>query len=527
MANTYNIYKVKSAKLAQLKQKLTSVGLVQQKTLEKDGYSKTFYFSEKVEGNEVWWWKTYKDFFNKGIKEPQNIFNFAVLICQNIEEPEKIFAVSLGKSHFYLSKFIQLDFGIDLALHMADESSILLKKSRYFTGTKRQDVSSYQQFQLNNYEAGESVDHIKLKAANKTIWGNRNIIFADSIQMDMDKQPMQLSEIFKIIESSFKDNKIIHLPKLESTSTDISNDLDIQALIHLRDGEGGVAIDQFYVSGVSICFSFHDYEYVIKAKNKHGKTLSKQLGNTMDIEGVSKFFVENPSISNLNDVTVQFKNEEAGRFTRNLKELLDMPILWGDQQYFLKNGEWFFFNQVFMDYLKRSLSAIDVIFEEQLVEAEFVAWQANKRANIKPGDDKVDYREAYFNQKICDQRGYTLLDRELTEIRSLDKKRRSYRVEVADLYYKGEIISVKISKKKAELIYNIEQSKDSITLIKNNEIKFNKKLTSAALWFVFEEDIKTITDVNSIQFLLAVEAWKKLVVGYALKPKIYLSRHIK
>lgn len=56
MANTYNIYKVKPAKLDKLKEKLISVGLVEQKTLQKDGYLKTFYFSEKVEGNEVWWW---------------------------------------------------------------------------------------------------------------------------------------------------------------------------------------------------------------------------------------------------------------------------------------------------------------------------------------------------------------------------------------------------------------------------------------------------------------------------------------
>lgn len=529
MANTYNIYKVKPTKLDQLKEKLTTVGLVQQKTLENDGYLKTFYFSEKVEGNEVWWWKTYQDFFNEGIEEPKNTFNFAVLICQNTVEPNKIFAVSLGKSHFYLSKFIQLDFGIDLALHMADESSILLKKSRHFTGTKRQDVSSYQQFQVNNYEAGESVDHIKLKAANKTVWGSRNIIFADSIQMDMDKQPMHLPEVFKIIDASFKDDKIIHLPKLEPANPDIVNDLDIQTLIHLRDGEGGVGVDQFHVSGVSICFSFHDYDYVIKAKNREGKQLSKQLGNTIGIEEISEFLVENPDIDDINNVTVQFKNEDTGRFTRNLKELLDMPIMWEEQQYFLKNGEWFFFNQIFMKYLKRSLNSIEVILEEQLIETEFDTWQKNKRANRKAGDDKVDYREAYFNQKICKDRGYTLLDRELTAIRSLEKekKRRDYQVEVADIYNNGEIISVKISKKKPELIYNIEQSKDSITLIKNNQITFRKKLTAAALWFVFEEDVKTITDVNSIQFLLAVEAWRKLVVGYSLKPKIYISRHIR
>lgn len=182
-----------------------------------------------------------------------------------------------------------------------------------------------------------------------------------------------------------------------------------------------------------------------------------------------------------------------------------------------------------MDYLKRSLNSIEVVLEEQLIESEFHAWQKNKQVNRKAGDDKVDYREAYFNQKICNDRGYTLLDRELTAIRSLEKKKkkRDYQVEIADIYKNGEIISVKISKKKPELIYNIEQSKDAITLIKNNQITFRKKFTSAALWFVFEDDVKTITDVNSIQFLLAVEAWRKLVAGYSPKPKIYISRHIR
>src|SRR5690606_36286344 len=126
--------------------------------------------------------------------------------------------------------------------------------------------------------------------------------------------------------------QIIHLPKLESANTDIANDLDIQALIHLRDGEGNVGVDQLHVSGVSICFTFHDYDYVIKAKNNEGKFLSKQLGNTIDIEAVSEFLVDNPDIDDTNNVTVQFKSEDAARFTSSLKELLDMPILWGDQQ---------------------------------------------------------------------------------------------------------------------------------------------------------------------------------------------------
>ena len=263
MPNTYNIYKIKPHKLDQLKEKLKAVGLAEQKTLVINGYTKTFYFSEKNAGNEVWWWKTYSEFFNDDLPEPKNIFNFGMLLCQKIESPETMYAVSLGKSHFYLSKFIQLDFGIDLAIRMADENSILLKKSRYFTGTKRQDVSSYKQFQVDSYEPGESVDHLKLKAADKEIWGKRNIIFADSIQMDMDRQPLELSEIFSQIEESYKDDAVIQLPKLEVVSDELSKELDAVCLGSLKSGQGDICIDEFQVYGIAICFNFHDYNSLL------------------------------------------------------------------------------------------------------------------------------------------------------------------------------------------------------------------------------------------------------------------------
>ncbi|WHH49673.1 hypothetical protein QFA96_16440 [Pseudomonas sp. Ap32] len=129
MANTYNIYKVKHHKLDQLKEKLNAVGLIEQKTQHTKNYAKTFYYSQNNQGNDVWWWSTYRQFFNDDAPEPKNIFNFGMLLCQHKESPETVYAVSLGKSHFYLSKFIHLDFGIELAIRMADENSILLKKA--------------------------------------------------------------------------------------------------------------------------------------------------------------------------------------------------------------------------------------------------------------------------------------------------------------------------------------------------------------------------------------------------------------
>ena len=42
----------------------------------------TFYFSEKVEGNDVWWHETYKEFLISQDNSPKNIFYFGLLICK-------------------------------------------------------------------------------------------------------------------------------------------------------------------------------------------------------------------------------------------------------------------------------------------------------------------------------------------------------------------------------------------------------------------------------------------------------------
>ena len=60
MSNTYNIYRLKFEELDNLLKKINSVGLVEQKTQVYDNYEMTFFFSENIEGNDIWWHETYK-----------------------------------------------------------------------------------------------------------------------------------------------------------------------------------------------------------------------------------------------------------------------------------------------------------------------------------------------------------------------------------------------------------------------------------------------------------------------------------
>lgn len=531
MANTYNIYRFNLSKLQFLIDKAKSVGMVKQKEKNTKGYKMEFYFSQELAGNEIWWWETYKDFFKDEVDEPKNLFHFGLLVCTKEGTDDFGFAITLGKSHFYVNKFIERDFGIKLAVRIASEDTLMLKKSTYYSGSKKQDISSYKDFIKDSYEPGESVDHLKLKATDKELWGGKNIIFADSIQLDIEKGPEDLAEVFNRISSAMNDDEHIRLPKRELvTDEDEIRNLDDILFNSIKQNNVSLRVEEFQVYGVNFSFSFTEYDYIISIKEGRKYVSKVNLGNTLDVAIISGYVNDHPELVSLEEIYISFSIEDKGsKFVKPLKELLDIHIYKDGLNYFLSNGDWCFFNQPFLDYLKTSLNGIDFKVCEPLDENDYQDWLAKKTADIKSGanvENKLLYREYYFNDKQSKENGFELLDRQLEQINSIEVGKRKYKLEIADLYSNEEIISVKISSKDKELIYNIEQSKDSLELIFRKTVEFDKEIKSVALWFVFDQLIERITEKNSIQFLLALQSWKKLVAEHGKTPKIYYSMHI-
>lgn len=527
MQSSYNVYRMKNKKMALLEKKMQEINLIKQKSQMHNGYKLTFYFSEDLKGNSIWWYKTYFDFFKDGIKEPTNRFYYGLLLIEKSTNHKYI--VSLGKSHFYLNKIIESDFGINVAMHIAQEDSFLMKKSRFFFGAKKNEITSYVKFEKNNYVAGESVDHLKAKAVNEDLWGNKNIIFADSIQMDLNLPPSKLVDVIENIESSLKDKEIISLPKMEKENDNsIIKILDTILSEKLMKKNSSINISDFEIFGVEICFSFLNYDYEIYYWNnlKRKKENIEKLGSIIDIKSISTYFSKLPTEFDINNVKIRFLLNESGRFTRSIKEILDIHISLYEKEFALRNGEWFLFNQVFIDYLKKYLEKIPFKRKEDFVESKYLLWKKNKEKKISndQAKNKLTYPEYYFNEMQVKENGYELMDRECESIKSLKGNAREYRVEIADLYLDETVFAVKIGESdKAKLIYNIEQAKDSIILLKNKTIKTNKLIKKSCLWFVLNKKITKITDINSVQFLLSIESWRQTMLNNNIETEIYYS----
>ncbi|WP_168190823.1 DUF6119 family protein [Aquitalea aquatilis] len=429
MSTTYNIYKLPPPNLEPLKEKMDSVGLKEQKTKVVSDYTITFYFSENVAENLIWWWKAYEEYFNDGIAEPKNKFYFALLIGVSQIKPENIYVISLGKSHFYLNKFILKDFGINFATRIGDEKTTLLKKSRYFAGSKRNDIASYTNFVPNNYEPGESVDHIKIKAADENEWGKKNIILADSIQIDSERRIEDIAELFDKIESALAGEELIQLPKLEEVKdASIIKSLDEELLELIKNDNAEIVLEEFTSYGTHINFRSEIYDCTIFTRVGNGPMENRHdLGGSIAIDQISEYLTKNSAIDDINTVKIKFRSEFD--FTKDLKELIDCRL---KDHYLLKNGDWYYFNQRFIDYLKYSIESIEHEQMDDLDEEKYLEWKEEKEKIIVEAEaeaaagndvefDMLTYREFYFNEMQSLTNGYVLLDRITVKVESILK----------------------------------------------------------------------------------------------------------
>ncbi|HCD2332129.1 TPA: TIGR04141 family sporadically distributed protein, partial [Klebsiella pneumoniae] len=152
-----------------------------------------------------------------------------------------------------LSKFIEADFGLNVAMRIANDENILLKKSRFFCGGKSQEASSYSKFVQGSYFPGESIEHLKTKAKETDKWGSNNITFSDSIQLSLDGDPTALVDVFDDIDSSLATKEIIEFPKSEKITDELKiEELDKCLLNSILTGDANVIIDEIQSFGASI-----------------------------------------------------------------------------------------------------------------------------------------------------------------------------------------------------------------------------------------------------------------------------------
>lgn len=497
MSSKYNIYRIKKSQEDALISKLTSehVGLSKISERDIEGFKFRFYFSDEPEAIDIWWLKTYEEFFGDREK-PKNRLYFGLLLISNAEI---LYAVSLGKSHFYLKNFCDPDFGLNLAQRIADQEDFRIKNSKFYKSRKSKTITTYQKGSKLDYDGGESLHYLKAKTIDKNLWGNV-ASFGNSVQLALDTVPSELHNLVKQIEDALNQPVLFEIPKAIEVRDEAEikrlDDKLVTAIENITDGSN-LTVDEFSVSGVDFIFSDrNNYKLYLK-----GDIDTQEEVGEISI-GKLRRWVHNCGINlqeNLNNIFVNMSNEYGKGHSQPLKSVLDFVDDVG--HYCLIDGKWQEFNLAYLSFLKAQVDTIEIAPHEP-------KW-----------DIALGVNEAQFNN-ARETDGFI---QSHTVLQTLDNK---YKWEPTDLYRDETLFFVKIGTPQ-KLGYVIDQSIGTVKILQQNVANLEEqgmKVKNICLWIILKrQPINKLSDIESLIFLMKLVDWKKTVINAGLQPLLYVN----
>ncbi|WP_299211658.1 DUF6119 family protein [uncultured Aquimarina sp.] len=499
MANKYNIYRIPYVNKEGLITKLENVGLEEAGNIESGEYQMSFYYSSQPDEIDIWWTELYTDFLGNPEEIPKNQMYFGTLLIFN-ESSQICYAISLGKSHFYLRQFCDTEFGMKLAERIVDEQNLKIKNSKYYKSQKNQSITSYQSETIFTYDTGESMHYIKAATINEELWG-KVASFGTSVQLKLEISPIQLPEKIFQIESKLLEPPIIQIPKADLIKDDqLIQTLDdrlTNAILQVQE-EADIETQEFTVSGIDFIFS-DGSQYRYYQKNSQGQTISTFI--ELSLDSLAEYMTHQ-NLTDVNEVMVKVDREEGRGFSKPVRSILDYV---DTDRYCLIDGKWHKFNKSYIEFLEREVELIDCHFKPEF--------------NITSG-----ISENTFNNNRAQHDDYINLDKDLVVLAN------RFKVEKMDLYKDETLFFVKKGTPQ-KLGYVIDQAINTILLLKNNESKIeiedNQSISvqKICLWIIVKRvtDLNRLSDINSIIFLMKLTDWRKKALDSGFTPIVYVS----
>ena len=204
----YNLYRINRGKQEELIKKLELVNLKQVSEKEIDDMNFKFLFSIKPDEIDIWWTSIFNEFI-EDLAQPKNLMYFGVLLISN---NELCYAVSLGKSHFYLRQFCDPDFGLNLAERITDKNNLKIKNTKFYKSRKSKMITAYQGENEILFDSGESIHYLKAKTIDQLKWGE-TASFGNSVQFNLSINPSNLSPFIRQIEDEREHLVLAEIPK--------------------------------------------------------------------------------------------------------------------------------------------------------------------------------------------------------------------------------------------------------------------------------------------------------------------------
>ena len=495
-------------------------------------YTIKLYFSEKEQPNNLKWNWVLSMFG----QETRRIFGAPKGVI-TVYCDANCYALTFGHSFFQIDKFSDKNWAFAYAKTMKFKNI----KTTALTNPHSQrnkTVNTYLRYEELEFDSGEALAKLKAKITLENGFNlfTENAEFGNSIKLSV-KNPISIQKIIQIIEhieygvaNNEIQNKIPYFRKIkdEAFITELKNQLaeDIEDNIHALD------FSEYQIYATQIIFS-ENYEYRYEYEG-YIKDIDILCIDSLS-EFMTEFEIPHTEILNISVVVCEDEDEKFRTEIENLVFYTD-----DEKRALLMDGEWYLYNEDFLEYLSDSINEIAVLFEpiynysaqahnqyierkyEELKEKE--EYQGLSMEAVKRKIKQKYYKENYFNTNLEVQSGFINFDRKLEQI---DK----HKFEVMDLYKDDIMYTVKFGNSSGKLCYAVDQSLEAIKAYKKRLIDFaDINIKEVCIWLVLEREelplVGGIPDVNALDMLILknkLDLWKKEVRLLGFTPTIRIN----
>lgn len=508
--NLYNVFRIPTDKIELLKSEFKSKKLDLTKSILIEGYLFSFYFSKKDPESPVKWMDLYKDF----LPDEEDRFNrvyFASLLIET--KLNHSYAISLGNAHFYIGKYADSDFGLDLAERIATQE-IKEKYTKYFFNNKNQSVVKYRdENNIEDSESGEYFQHIKSATVPAINWSwGKTASFGNSVIFRLPLTPNKLYKLIQKIEAELINPVRVNIPRVKKIKDKIEIEQLEQQLSSALNGDDSDSLFKNVVISSKDFLLDDTVTYSIYLLGNKGE--SHQL-NEFDITSIREYCNDNEidlgtQFGNLR-ITINPENEKP----RNepLRSYIDFI---SDSYECLIEGKWHRFNQSYLQHLDELIDKIRIETYNKSYDIDKTEFDAYLKNNPK------SYVEKHFNElRVKD--GFINKDRFFL---NLEKR---YTIELLDLYKDKCMYFVKVGIPQS-LSYVIDQAINTLQLLKNNKAKLvidNSSIRpkSICLWMILDRKTKIskLSEFDSLIFKWKLAEWVRLAKSLKIEPVVAIN----
>lgn len=399
-------------------------------------------------------------------------------------------------------------------------------------------INVYLNYRELSFDSGESYAKIKAKMTIEkefTLHGEL-VEIGHSIKTQLSENSVDcILRFIEYVESVRAREELHKIPVFSKIKDEkIIQELDHRLIEKIEENIECINISELDIIGATEIFNSNDASFTLKYGKKH-KDIQE-----LTKDNILKFMDENGLKIKNNFLDLKVVSNKNGEpvCTDVMKRLIDFTD--DDKRCLLLKGEWYSFNDDYVQYLQDSIAELEVIYDPKYdfsnkklsdyvnrkyrEEKDGVEYEGLTTEEIKRKIKDKYYAERVFNNILSEQFGFENHDRD-------DDETGAGKIELMDLYKDGTMYAVKIGNSSAKLSYVVEQSISSTRMYKHHLLPDMPKVESVAVWIVLKRrthlpDVNGKPDISSLKMIMLknrLDAWKKEVRILGYTPIVYLN----